>query len=192
MSYHNLAKRKPLLVIVIIEYFKAQVLETRIALCEMFAFFWYTVLCSEWDKFIMFFLREMRPFFSFLPVKRTLESTNWFMSRSLWPSFISMASLKAFCNTTDANFSLLKKWLAQFTEIHPGPQNILQYPSATSAKANRAIFQVKWVLLWYFSFWMIGGISLLVARGSNFQGPCGDTRRGFSLIVKMDVGSVDW
>lgn len=39
MPYHNLAKRKTDLIIVFIEYFKAQVLETRIALCEMFAFF---------------------------------------------------------------------------------------------------------------------------------------------------------
>lgn len=45
-----------------------------------------------------------------------------------------------------------QKWLAQFTEMHPGPQNVLQYPSATSVKANQDIFQVKWVLLWYFSF----------------------------------------
>lgn len=45
---------------------------------------------------------------------------------------------------------LLKKW--SLAEIHPGPQNVLQYPSATSAKANQDIFQVKWALLWYFSF----------------------------------------
>lgn len=69
MSYQNLAKRKTHLIIVFIKYCNTQILEIRIVLCEMFVFFWYTVLCTEWGKFIMLFLKERKPSFPFYQSK---------------------------------------------------------------------------------------------------------------------------